>query len=218
MTLTKSVKGKKMNKLDIAKLLIQSECVALRPKDPFTYASGLKGPIYCDNRLLLGYPDQREKIAQAFSYLIEQEIGNFDRVAGLATAGIPHAAWVCSILNLPMIYIRSKPKGHGKGNQVEGPFVEGDRVILIEDLVNQAKSLEEAVIGAREEGLIVSKCYSIVDYEMEKAQERMKNLEIDLISLTDFSHIVMAAFELGFINSEEQAMLEKWQKNPEAWC
>lgn len=202
---------------EVAKILLEIGCVQVKPKDPFTYASGLKGPIYCDNRKVLSHVNERNIIIDAFIKLIQEKNFEFDQLAGLATAGIPHAAFIANKLDLPMIYIRDKAKGHGKGNQVEGDFVPGQKVLLIEDLVNQGSSLEKAVQGAVDAGLNVVGCLSIVDYEMSKARDILKKLNLDLFSLTKFSDLADTACVLGKIGKEEVELLRAWQKDPAGW-
>tara|TARA_R110002072_G_scaffold534_8_gene4266 strand:+ start:17371 stop:18006 length:636 start_codon:yes stop_codon:yes gene_type:complete len=206
-----------VNKLDIAKILLKTGCVSIKPNEPFTYASGLRGPIYCDNRVMLGHVAERYQVCTSFVDVINKNSFVYDHIGGLATAGIPHAAWIAHEMKRSMVYIRSKPKGHGKGNQIEGNFKEGDKILIVEDLVNQAKSLEEAVLGARSDGAAIEDCLCIVDYEMPAALDRVKKLGLRLFSLTDFSHIIKAGVELGFINESDHETLNAWQKDPVAW-
>lgn len=202
---------------EIAKILLNIECVQVSPSDPFTYASGLKGPIYCDNRKILSHVGERNKVVQSFIDLIKEKNFQFDQLAGLATAGIPHAAFIAGELGLPMIYIRDKAKGHGKGNQVEGHYQKGQKILLIEDLVNQGSSLEKAVDGATNAGLEVIGCLSIVDYEMPKSREILKKLKLDLFSLTNFSTLADTACALGKIGKDEIEMLKAWHRDPAKW-
>lgn len=206
-----------MNKLEVAKTLLKVGCVSIKPNEPFTYASGLKGPVYCDNRLLLGHVPERIQICHSFIDVIENNGFLFDHLGGLATAGIPHAAWIAHEMKRSMVYIRSKPKGHGKGNQIEGKYKAGDKILLVEDLVNQAKSLEEAVVGVRNDEALVETCLCIVDYEMPKARERVENLGLKLVSLTDFSHLLLAGEELGMISQDDIQTLRDWQSDPVTW-
>lgn len=206
-----------MDRNTIAGLLLEKGCLKVRPKEPFTYASGLKGPMYCDNRKILAHVKERGLIIDEFVKLIEKLNLKFDSICGLATAGIPHGALIAAQLNKPFIYVRSKPKEHGQKNQVEGFFQPNEKTLLIEDLVNQGKSLEEAVIGIREAGLKPVACLTIVDYEMSQAKERLNNLNIDLYSLTDFSHIIQTAEKLNMIENNEKETLIAWQQNPKEW-
>lgn len=202
---------------EMATLLLETGCVALNVKNPFTYASGLKGPIYCDNRLLLGQVEGREKVVDSLVELVQAQNLEYEVVAGLATAGIPYAAWMATKLKSPMIYIRSKPKGHGKGKQVEGPFNSGARALLVEDLVNQASSVEEATLGARSEGLQITDALCLVNYQMEKATQRLNNLEVKLHSLTTIEALMEVAQEQGKMSASDCELLRVWQRDPMHW-
>ncbi|MBT7609735.1 MAG: orotate phosphoribosyltransferase [Bacteriovoracaceae bacterium] len=206
-----------MDKLTIAKILLQKDCLRVRPKSPFTYASGLKGPMYCDNRKILAHVEERSQIIDAFIKLIKKLNLEFDSLCGLATAGIPFAALIAERLNKPFIYVRSKPKAHGQRNQVEGYYRPNEKTLLIEDLVNQGKSLEEAVVGIREAGLNAIACLSIVDYKMINAKKRLEELSLSLYSLTDFQNIIESAESLKLIQSDEKATIIAWQQSPEFW-
>lgn len=206
-----------MNAESIAHLLVKIECLKLSPSDPFSYASGLKGPLYCDNRKALGYVEERGQIVSAFIDKIKEWGKDFDAVCGLATAGIPHAAFIADVLKKPMIYVRSRPKAHGKGNQVEGHFEAGQKIIMIEDLVNQGKSLGEALEGVRNAGLNPLACFCIVDYQMVAAKEVISSNQLDLISLTNFDSILKSSLEQGFISEEEGKLLVDWQRDPANW-
>ncbi|TNE99411.1 MAG: orotate phosphoribosyltransferase [Deltaproteobacteria bacterium] len=206
-----------MNAESIANLLVKIECLKVSPSDPFTYASGLKGPLYCDNRKALGYVEERELIVKAFVERIKAWGKDFDAVCGLATAGIPHAAFIADALKKPMIYVRSKPKAHGKGNQVEGHYEAGQKIIMIEDLVNQGKSLAEALDGVRNAQLDPLACFCIVDYQMAAAKEVIRSYQLELISLTNFDSILKSSLEQGFISEEEGKLLVDWQRDPANW-
>lgn len=204
--------------IEIADILLKNECLQLSPLDPFTYASGLKGPIYCDNRQLLSLPEAREKVVKYFLEKLESCEWKYDQLAGLATAGIPHCAFIAHELKAPMIYIRGKAKGHGKQNQVEGKFSKGQSIVLVEDLINQGKSLKDAIEAAQAEGLKVVGVLSIVTYEMTKSKDILEEFNLPLISLTNFSTITNLALEQKLISTEEFTMLNSWQSNPAAWC
>lgn len=206
-----------MIKKQVAEILLSVGCLQIEPTNPFTYASGLKGPIYCDNRKILSHVIERNKIIDIFIESIKSSGFKYDHLAGLATAGIPHAAFLAQRMDESLIYIRSKPKGHGKGNQVEGDYKKGQDIILVEDLVNQASSLLEAVEGAKTAGLNPIACFSIVDYQMEAAKERLEKINLPLVSLTDFSTISLKALELGLITDDEYKRLLDWQKDPKSW-
>ncbi len=202
---------------EMATLLLETGCVALNVKNPFTYASGLKGPIYCDNRLLLGKVEARVKVVKSLVELTQKNQLKYEVIAGLATAGIPYAAWMSDSLSAPMIYIRSKPKGHGKGKQVEGPFNLGAKALLIEDLVNQASSMEEATLGARSEGLQITDALCLVNYQMKKAIERLNKLEVNLYSLTTIDDLLEVARDQGRMSASDCDMLRVWQRDPMHW-
>lgn len=203
--------------MEIAELLISIDCLQVSPSKPFTYASGLKGPIYCDNRKILSHIEKREDIAHCLKDLVINKSLQYDLIAGLATAGIPHGMLLADRIKKPFIYIRGKAKAHGKNNQVEGAYKESDVILMVEDLVNQGKSLKEAVIGAREAGLIVKDVLCIVDYEMQNAKEVLKELGLSLYSLTNFSSICDASKKAGRINDEEFKLLHAWQMDPANW-
>jgi orotate phosphoribosyltransferase len=204
-------------KMDIARSLIELGCVKFSPSDPFTYASGLVGPIYCDNRILLSHPEVRKKIIHNFLTVIKDESLLFELVGGIATAGIPYAAFISDRLDLPMIYVRPKAKEHGSKNQVEGDFKRGQSVLLFEDLVNQGASLADAMKGVISSGLQCSVCMSIVDYQMEDSKKRLEELSLSLYSLTDFEHLLLAAFEMKLISTKERNLLIDWHDNPKEW-
>lgn len=204
-------------KMEIAKNLIKLGAVKLSPASPFVYASGLKGPIYCDNRLILSHVDFRNTVIESFMRRIQLEELKFDLIGGIATAGIPHAAFVADRLKKPMVYVRPKAKDHGKKNQVEGDFKPGQKVILFEDLVNQGSSLVDAMNGILGAGLVCSDCLCVVDYQMKEAIARLNDLSIKLFSLTDFSTLVAAAFELKMIDQNGVGLLEAWHADPKKW-
>lgn len=204
-------------KMDVARNLIQLGCVKLSPINPFTYASGLKGPIYCDNRLILSHVNFRNKIVQSFIHEIEKNKLGFDLIGGIATAGIPHAAFIADRLNRPMIYIRPKAKEHGKKNQVEGDYLPNQSVIMVEDLVNQGSSLVDSMNGLVEAGLTSTQCLSIVNYQTKVATKRLEELSMSLYSLTDFEHLVKAALELQFVDLVGKKLLIDWHDDPKEW-
>ncbi len=201
----------------IANILLENGCVQLSPSKPFIYASGLKGPIYCDNRQLLSLPIARRIVVDFLVRELSNSGWGFDQLAGLATAGIPHCSFVAHETNAPMIYIRGKAKGHGKQNQVEGKFSAGESIVLVEDLINQGKSLEDAIEAALAVGLRPVGVISIVTYEMKKSKEILEKYNLPLISLTNFSAITKLGLEQNIISSEEHAMLNSWQSDPAAW-
>lgn len=204
-------------KKEIAEALLEIEAVSLQPENPFTWSSGLKSPIYCDNRLTLSYPDVRRKVAEGLKDLIVEHFPDAEMIAGTATAGIPHAAWVSELLVLPMSYVRSKAKGHGKGNQIEGKAHEGQKVVVVEDLISTGGSVIEAVHALREAGCEVLGVVSIFTYELQKGQQQLKTAGITAYSLTDFTTLAHLAEEKGLINKENLDSLAEWRKDPAGW-
>jgi orotate phosphoribosyltransferase len=206
-------------KHQIAEQLLKIEAVFLSPNEPFTWSSGLKSPIYCDNRLTLSYPEVRKDIAEGLTKLIREEYPQAEMIAGTATAGIPHAAWVSDLLNLPMCYVRSKPKGHGKGNQIEGKVHEGQKVVVVEDLISTGGSVITAVQALREAGCEVIGVVSIFTYELQKGAEMLEDAGIQAVSLTDYSSLIDVALKKGAIEKKDLEKLIKWRENPanEAW-
>lgn len=205
-----------MKKL-IAEKLLTINAVALKPNEPFTWTSGLRSPIYCDNRLTLSYPEVRKEIAQGLQSIILEKYSDADVIAGTATAGIPHAAWVSELLNLPMCYVRSKAKGHGKGNQIEGKVEAGQKVVVVEDLISTGGSVITAVQALREAGCEVLGVVSIFTYGLEKGREAFAQEEIKSESLTDFVNLVEVAIEKGYISKDDQESLLSWSKSPSEW-
>lgn len=201
----------------IAEKLLTINAVALKPNDPFTWTSGLRSPIYCDNRLTLSYPEVRKEIAQGLKSIILEKFSDADVIAGTATAGIPHAAWVSELLNLPMCYVRSKAKGHGKGNQIEGKVEAGQKVVVVEDLISTGGSVITAVQALREAGCEVLGVVSIFTYGLNKGREAFAQEEIQSESLTDFANLVEVAIEKGYISKDDQESLLSWSKSPSEW-
>jgi orotate phosphoribosyltransferase len=204
-------------KRKIAEALLDIEAVSLQPGNPFTWSSGLKSPIYCDNRLTLSYPEVRRKIAEGLTKLIDEHFAHAEVIAGTATAGIPHAAWVSEKMNLPMSYVRSKAKGHGKGNQIEGKVTAGQKVVVVEDLISTGGSVIEAVQALREAGCEVLGVVSIFTYELEKGEQQLKSAGITAYSLTDFTTLSKLAEEKGLISKDNLESLAEWRKNPSEW-
>ena len=204
-------------KKNIAESLLEIKAVSLRPNDPFTWTSGIQSPIYCDNRLTLSYPEIRRKIAAGLANIITEKFSGTELVAGTATAGIPHAAWVSEELNLPMCYVRSKAKGHGKGNQIEGKAEKGQKVVVVEDLISTGGSVITAVEALREAGCDVLGVVSIFTYELENGRERLSDANITTYSLTDFSTLVEVASEKGYVETTDLDKLMEWRKNPAQW-
>ncbi|MFF2752421.1 orotate phosphoribosyltransferase [Psychrobacillus sp. NPDC058041] len=197
----------------IAKALLQVGAVELKPNDLFTWASGIKSPIYCDNRITMSSPAIRKEIAQGLAEAIEKNFPGTEAVAGTATAGIPHAAWVSDVLELPMMYVRSKAKEHGRGNQIEGKVIAGQKVVVIEDLISTGGSSLIAVEALQKEGLEVLGVVSIFTYGLPKAEESFKEAGISFVSLTNYDALTNAAKEVGTITEADLPMLSKWHND-----
>lgn len=205
------------NAKEIAKHLLDIKAVSLSPTAPFTWASGLKSPIYCDNRVTMSYPVVRRQIAQGLAQLIQDTYGEIDVVAGTATAGIPHTAWVAEILDLPMIYIRSSAKKHGKGNQIEGVLHEGQRVVVIEDLISTGGSVLEATDAVENAGGKVLGVAAIFTYELAQATKQFSAKNMAFTTLTQYSTLIEVARENGVISENELKLLMQWRENPQEW-
>jgi orotate phosphoribosyltransferase len=211
------MEGSTFMKKIIAEKLLEINAVALQPKEPFTWTSGLRSPIYCDNRLTLSYPTVRRAIAQGLQKVIVESYPNVEVIAGTATAGIPHAAWVSELMDLPMCYVRSKAKGHGKGNQIEGKVNVGQKVVVVEDLISTGGSVITAVKALRDAGCEVIGVVSIFTYGLEKGKQEFAKEGIKSVSLTDFATLVETAIEKGYISENDQESLLAWSKNPTEW-
>lgn len=203
--------------MSIAHELLAIKAVFLNPEEPFTWASGMKSPIYCDNRLTMSYPAVRKKIAKGLAEKIKATFPDAQVIAGTATAGIPHAAWVAELLDLPMVYIRSKPKDHGKGNQIEGRITPGQKMVVIEDLISTGGSVLEACAAAENEGANVLGVAAIFTYELPKGKENFENATTPLVTLTNYSTLINVAQEEAYIRPEQKDLLSKWKENPENW-
>lgn len=201
-------------KKQIATHLLDINAVYLRPNDPFTWSSGMKSPIYCDNRLTLSYPVIRKDIANGLKQLIEEHYADVDVIAGTATAGIPHAAWVSDLMEKPMAYIRSKAKGHGKGNQIEGKIEAGDKVVIVEDLISTGGSVITAAEAVREVGGIVVGVVAIFTYGLEKGITQLEEAKLPFQVLTDYETLLQVSLERNDINEEDVSKLKQWRQNP----
>lgn len=198
----------------VAAYLLEIGAVALRPQEPFTWTSGIKSPIYCDNRLTLSFPEVRNYIANTFAELIKTSYPEAQVIAGTATAGIPHAAWVADKLNLPMAYIRDKAKGHGKQNQIEGIISPGQKVIVIEDLISTGGSSIKAAQAVEEAGGEVLAVLAIFSYELDRATEGFAAAGVPLQSLSNYTTLIDVALSQGKIAESDVALLQSWRKDP----
>ncbi len=210
-----------MNNLEekIAKDLLSIEAIFLRPDDPFTWASGIKSPIYCDNRLTLTAPIVRNDIEEGLASLIEENFQGAEVLMGTSTAGIAHAAITADILGLPMGYVRGSSKDHGRKNQIEGRLIEGQKVVVVEDLISTGGSVIDVVNVLREAGAIVLGIVSIFTYNMEKSKKALEEANVKNISLSNFDIMVDVAVQNGYIKESDKERLIKFRNNPsdESW-
>jgi len=202
---------------DIAGHLLEINAVTLRPTEPFTWTSGMKSPIYCDNRLTLSYPAIRKAIARELTELINNYFPGVEVIAGTATAGIPHAAWISDNLELPMCYVRSSAKGHGKGNQIEGKISKGQKVVIVEDLISTGGSVITAAQAVKEAGAEVLGVVAIFTYGLEKGKKRLEEAGLETRTITDFPELAKVAAEQKYIKQDELAHILEWYKNPNEW-
>ncbi|WP_256004380.1 orotate phosphoribosyltransferase [Pedobacter deserti] len=203
--------------LKVAEFLLQIKAIKLQPNNPFTWASGWKSPIYCDNRITLSHPSVRTYIRQKLSQLIQEEFGSVDLIAGVATAGIPQGALVAQELGLPFAYVRAKAKEHGTGSLIEGEIVEGQRVVVIEDLISTGKSSLQAVEALRNAGLSVAGLVAIFTYGFDQADENFKEAKCRYATLSNYNALIEYAAEHSFIGTNEVDLLTKWRRNPATW-
>ena len=203
----------------IAKDLLSIGAVFLRPEQPFTWASGIKSPIYCDNRLNLTAPEVRNHVEEGLAELIRKHYPEVEVLMGTSTAGIAHAAITATILNLPMGYVRSGSKDHGRGNQIEGKLEAGQKVVVVEDLISTGGSCIEVVEALRNAGADVLGIVSIFTYGMQKGLDRLAAANVENTSLTDFDTIAQVAADCGYIQPEDIARLIAFRNNPsdESW-
>ncbi|USB35023.1 orotate phosphoribosyltransferase [Paenibacillus sp. YPG26] len=201
----------------IAESLLEIGAVALRPHQPFTWTSGIKSPIYCDNRLTMSYPEVRDLIAESFASLIREQYPDTEVIAGTATAGIPHAAFVSQKLGLPMAYIRDKAKGHGKENQIEGLIKSGQKVIVIEDLISTGGSSIKAAQAVQEAGANPQAVLAIFSYQLDKAVNAFNEAGIEIQSLSNYTALIDVAVQKGTIQEQDLELLKSWRENPSAF-
>ncbi|WP_225047230.1 orotate phosphoribosyltransferase [Lacticaseibacillus kribbianus] len=201
----------------IAKDLLEIGAVTLSPSAPFTWASGLKSPIYTDNRITISYPAVRSRIADGLAATIKAEFPDAEVIGGVATAGIPHAALVADRLDLPMVYLRSKPKDHGQGKQIEGAFTPGQKLVLIDDLLSTGGSVLKAAAAAQKEGAVVIGVVAIFSYQLPAATQNFSAAGIPFTTLTNYTSLIHEAKAAGTIDEAELALLKAWREDPAAW-
>lgn len=204
-------------KRDFASKLLRIKAIKLQPNDPFTWASGWKSPFYCDNRKTLSYPDIRTFVKVGMVHAILKHFPEADVIAGVATAGIPQAALIADVLNMPLIYVRSKPKDHGLENLIEGEMKEGAKVVVIEDLISTGGSSLKAVEAIRKAGGDVVGMVASYTYGFPIAAQAFKDANVKLVTLTDYDHVVAEALATGYIQESDIELLNEWRKNPSGW-
>ena len=205
------------DKIAIAEKLLQIKAIKLNVHEPFTWASGWKSPIYCDNRKILSFPFARDYIKSEMCNVIFQTFEDADMLAGVATAGIPWGAMAADQLKLPYIYVRPKPKEHGLGNQIEGFYEPGKRVVVIEDLISTGKSSLQVVDVLKNAGLQVDGMVSIFNYGFEIAKEAFDSYGLPLKSLTDYESLIDLAIKQGIVSEKDQNTLLNWRLDPANW-
>ncbi|TDW97024.1 orotate phosphoribosyltransferase [Dinghuibacter silviterrae] len=205
------------NQKAVAERLLQINAIRLNPESPFTWTSGWKSPIYCDNRKALGFPPVREFIKSEFCNLIFTELEDAGVLAGVATAGIAWGAMAADQLKLPYVYVRSKPKEHGLGNQIEGHFEPGQKTVVVEDLFSTGKSSLEAVAVLRQAGAEVIGAVGIFDYGFDTARDAFAAAGVPYYALSNYATLIELAVERGLVNPSQQALLMEWRQNPALW-
>lgn len=201
----------------VADFLLKIKAVKLQPTDPFTWASGWRSPIYCDNRKILSYPEARNVVAEAFTSAIEDNFPETQVIAGVATGAIAHGVLVAQRMDLPFIYVRSSSKGHGLQNQIEGDFKKGQRVVVIEDLISTGGSSLDAVNALEDAGAEVLGLTSIFTYGFDLAMERLSEAGCRYFSLSDYPTLLKLALEQALISEEQHLELQQWRKDPVNW-
>lgn len=200
-----------------AELLLQINAIKLNPKNPFTWASGWKSPIYCDNRLILSFPAIRNFVREEFSKQIEKEFGKPDVIAGVATGAIGIGMLVAEYMGLPFIYVRPEAKKHGRQNQIEGFLQSGQNVVVVEDLISTGNSSLMAVEALKEAGANVKGMVAIFTYGFDVSKESFKTANVDLRTLSDYSHLLNLAVAKKYITEKELTTLQEWQVSPSTW-
>lgn len=204
-------------KKDFAARLLQVNAIKLQPNDPFTWASGWKSPFYCDNRRTLSFPQLRSFIKLELVHAVLEHFPQADAVAGVATGAIAQGALVADALQLPFVYVRSKPKDHGLENLIEGDLKAGQKVVVIEDLISTGGSSLKAVEAIRKAGCEVVGMVAAYTYGFAVAEEAFKAADVKLVTLTDYEHVVQKAVETGYIAKEDVVLLNEWRLNPAEW-
>ena len=204
-------------KSQTAELLLKLKAIKLKPNDPFTWASGWKSPIYCDNRILLSDPESRNIIANYFSEIIKNKYDDVQLIAGVATGAIGIGVLVAQKLNLPFIYVRPEAKKHGRKNQIEGKISENQKIVVIEDLISTGKSSLNAVKALRESNLEVMGMVAIFTYGFNKSIENFEKNKVDLDTLSDYNELIKKATDIKYVKEKDSETLKKWNEDPENW-
>lgn len=197
---------------EVAQSLLEIKAVTLRPQQPFIWASGIESPIYCDNRLTISYPTVRQLICDGLTKIIETNYEKVDVIAGTATAGIPHAAWVADRLKLPLVYVRSKPKDHGQGKQIEGVLNSSQNVVVIDDLISTGQSVLGAAKAVQKTGANVVGVAGIFSYQLQSATDNFQTAKLELHTVTDYTTLIEVAREAKFVDEADLAVLRKWRQ------
>jgi orotate phosphoribosyltransferase len=201
----------------IAQRALELGAIKIRPNDPFTWASGYRMPLYNDNRLFLSSKENRELIGEALCDLISKQKIQFDVIAGVATGAIAHATTLANMLDKPLVYVREKPKAHGMGKRVEGLMREGDKVLLVEDLISTGKSSVSALLGIREMGGVCQHCFAIFKYGFKEAEQLFSDADCQLDSILDLPGLISEAIRLQILSAQDRSTLEAWRDAPFAW-
>lgn len=200
-----------------AELLLKIKAIKLQPDAPFTWASGWKSPIYCDNRITLSFPEIRNYLRENLSKIIEEKYGKPDVIAGVATGAIAMGMLVAQQLNLPFIYVRPEPKKHGRKNQVEGYLEKNKNVVVVEDLISTGKSSLNAVDALKKEGAIVKGMVAIFSYGFDIADKNFEKANVDLDALSNYGYLLEQALDSNYISEKELITLKQWRENPGSW-
>lgn len=201
---------------EVANILLDIGSVILRPKQPFKFDSGIISPVYVDNRLIISDPASRERIINKLVELI-YKIGKFDCIAGTATAGIPHAAWIAQKLRLPMVYVRSQPKDHGRKNQVEGRIKRGQKVLVVEDMVSTAGSSVRVIDALRNLGAKVEHEIAIYTHDLKESKKNFQKMKVNAHFLTSLKTVTKIAQKRGYLKSDQVTLIESWAQDPKNW-
>ncbi|WP_292889956.1 orotate phosphoribosyltransferase [Nonlabens sp.] len=200
-----------------AELLLQIKAIKLQPQEPFTWASGWKSPIYCDNRVTLSYPEVRNFLKEQLATQLEALYGKPDVIAGVATGAIGIGMLVADFMNLPFIYVRPEAKNHGRQNQIEGHLDKGQKVVVVEDLISTGKSSLNAVVALQEAGADVKGMLALFSYGFEFAVENFKKFDLELTTLSDYDHLIDQATQAGHFKEDQIELLKSWRKDPSNW-